>query len=157
MSRPRSSRAAVLKLFALYNQHGITSVADRNADRRSLDLYLSAPEGKRAGLLRVNVARSFRTDGSREELASAGLDDLVGKDEGAAVRRRCREDEWVRIGPIKMFLDGGMLNGSAYMRKPWPRGETYQITQDDYRGLLFIKPDQLNVIVEEAAKRQWQC
>ena len=39
------------------------------------------------------------------------------------------------------------------MRKPWPRGETYQITQDDYRGLLFVKPEQLNVVVEEAAKR----
>ena len=62
-------------------------------------------------------------------------------------------DEWVRIGPIKLFLDGGMLNGSAYMRKPWPRGDTYQITQDDYRGLLFIKPEQLQVVVEEAAKR----
>jgi len=52
----------------------------------------------------------------------------------------------VRIGPIKLFLDGGMLNGSAYMRQPWPKGDTYQITRDDYRGLLFIKPDQLNIV-----------
>ena len=35
-----------------------------------------------------------------------------------------------------------MLNGTAFMRQPWPRGDTYQITEDGYRGLLFIKPDQ---------------
>jgi predicted amidohydrolase YtcJ len=65
-------------------------------------------------------------------------------------------DDWVRIGPIKLFLDGGMLNGSAYMRQPWPKGPTYQITEDDYRGLLFIQPEQLHMIVEEAVRRGWQ-
>jgi hypothetical protein len=145
-------RAAVLKLFSLYNEHGITSIADRNAGRGDLDLYL-AFQKEGALTLRINVSRGFGAGGTREEIGKR-LDDLVGKDgrggpTGAG-------DEWVRIGPIKMFLDGGMLNGSAYMRKPWPRGETYQITQDDYRGLLFIKPDQLNVVVEEAAKRKWQ-
>jgi predicted amidohydrolase YtcJ len=53
-------------------------------------------------------------------------------------------------------MDGGMLNGSAYMRQPWPKGETYQIVEDDYRGLLFLQPDQLRMVVEEAAKRHWQ-
>jgi predicted amidohydrolase YtcJ len=145
-------RAAVLKLFGLYNRHGITSIADRNAGRSDLDLYLSLQKDD-ALTLRINVARSFGTSGGREDVARR-LDDLVGKDgrggpTGAG-------DEWVRIGPIKLFLDGGMLNGSAYMRKPWPRGDTYQITQDDYRGLLFIQPEPLKVIVEEAAKRKWQ-
>jgi predicted amidohydrolase YtcJ len=145
-------RAAVLKLFGLYNQHGITSIADRNAGRGSLDLYLAF---QKAGelTLRVNVARSFGAGGTREAIGKR-LDDLAGKDgrggpTGAG-------DEWVRVGPIKMFLDGGMLSGSAYMRKPWPRGNSYQITQDDYRGLLFIQPEQLKVVVEEAAKRKWQ-
>ena len=54
-----------------------------------------------------------------------------------------------------MCLDGGMLNGSAFMREPWPRGDTYQVTEDDYRGLLFIKPEQLKVVVEEAAQSQF--
>src|SRR5438105_1419882 len=49
-----------------------------------------------------------------------------------------------------------MLNGSAYMRQPWPKGDTYQVTRDDYRGLLFIKPEQLRLVVGEAAKRRWQ-
>ena len=57
---------------------------------------------------------------------------------------------------MKVFLDGGMLNGTAYMREPWGVGETYQITEPDYRGLLFIKPDDLAIIAEEAARRGWQ-
>jgi predicted amidohydrolase YtcJ len=65
-------------------------------------------------------------------------------------------DHWVRMGPMKVFLDGGMLNGTAYMREPWGVGETYQITEPDYQGLLFINPDVLEIIAEEAARRGWQ-
>jgi len=144
-------REAVKKLFSLYNEHGITSIADRNAGRGDLDLYLALQKDNELSV-RVNVARGFGSSGSREEVGRR-LDELPGKDgKGGPTGTG---DSWVRIGPIKLFLDGGMLNGSAYMRKPWPRGETYQITQDDYRGLLFIQPEQLKIICEEAAKRKW--
>ncbi len=145
-------RAAVKGLFARYNSEGLTSVADRNASRSDLDLYLKL---QREGDLtvRVNVARSFGAGGTKEEIGKR-FDDLAGKDgrggpTGAG-------DEWIRIGPIKLFLDGGMLNGTAFMRDPWPKGETYQVTQSDYRGLLFIQPAQLELVVGEAAKRKWQ-
>ena len=149
---PEKRRNAVKKLFQIYNEHGLTSVADRNASRGDLDLYLSLQKENEL-TVRVNVARSFSPSGSREEIGKH-LDDLAGPD--ARGGPTGAGDEWVRIGPIKLFLDGGMLNGSAYMRQPWPRGETYQIAQDDYRGLLFIKPEQLQIVVEEAAKRKWQ-
>jgi predicted amidohydrolase YtcJ len=147
-----AKREAVKKLFRLYNEQGLTSVADRNAARDALDLYLDLK--KRDELtVRVNVARSFSPSSSREE-AVRKLEELPGKDNlggptGAG-------DDWVRIGPIKLFLDGGMLNGTAYMRDPWPPGPTYQITESDYRGLLFIKPDVLQMVIEEGAKRKWQ-
>jgi predicted amidohydrolase YtcJ len=148
---PEKKREAVKKLLALYNQHGLTSIGDRNASRSDLDLYLSLQKDNEL-TIRVNVARGFGTASNRDE-AARRLDELVGKDgKGGPTGVG---DEWVRIGPIKLFLDGGMLNGSAYMRKPWPRGETYQITEDDYRGLLFIQPEPLKAIVEEAAKRKW--
>ncbi len=147
-----AKRAAVKKLFRLYNEQGLTSVADRNAGRDALDLYLDLMKHDEL-TLRVNVARSFSPSTSREEVVRK-LDALPGKDSlgcptGAG-------DDWVRIGPIKLFLDGGMLNGTAFMREPWPKGPTYQIAEDDYRGLLFIKPDVLQMVVEEAAKRKWQ-
>jgi predicted amidohydrolase YtcJ len=141
----------VKKLFSLYNEQGITSISDRNAGRGDLDLYLSLQKAREL-TVRINVARSFSSTGSREEIARR-FDDLPGKDGRGGPTGV--GDDWVRIGPIKLFLDGGMLNGSAYMRKPWPRGDTYQIAEDDYRGLLFIQPDQLRVICEEGAKRKW--
>ena len=145
-------RDAVKKLFRLYNEHGITSIADRNGSRGDLDLYLGFQKANEL-TVRVNVARGFSASGSRDEIARR-FEELPGKDGRGGPTGT--GDEWVRIGPIKMFLDGGMLNGSAYMRKPWPKGDTYQVTQDDYRGLLFIQPEQLKVVVEEAAKRKWQ-
>lgn len=148
---PEKKREAVKKLLALYNQNGLTSIGDRNATRSDLDLYLSLLKDNEL-TIRVNVARSFGTASNRDE-ATRRLDELVGKDgKGGPTGVG---NEWVRIGPIKLFLDGGMLNGSAYMRKPWPRGDAYQITEDDYRGLLFIQPEPLKAIVEEAAKRKW--
>jgi hypothetical protein len=43
-------------------------------------------------------------------------------------------DDWVRIGPLKVLLDGGMLIGTAYMREPGGVSEVYQITDASYRG-----------------------
>ncbi|MCI0459211.1 MAG: amidohydrolase [Gemmataceae bacterium] len=151
-AKPAARREAVKKLFRLYNEHGITSVADRSAGRDALDLYLSLHE-KGELTLRVNVARSFSPHGSREEIVRR-LEGLAGKDgKGGPTGKG---GIWVRIGPIKFFLDGGMLNGTAYMRWPWPKGDTYQIVEDDYRGLLFVEPDQVKMVVEEAVKRGWQ-
>lgn len=145
------TKALVKKLFGLYNEQGITSIADRAGSRSGLDLYRALLKNNEL-TVRINCSRSISPNGSREEIARR-LDDLPGKDHlggptgvGGA---------WIRIGPIKFFLDGGMLNGTAYMRQPWPKGETYQIVESDYRGLLFVEPEQLKIFLEECAKRKW--
>lgn len=148
----KKRREALKELFALYNQHGITSIADRSADRGALDLYESLlKEGELT--LRINVARSFGYVGTREEII-ARLEELVGKDGLGGPTGR--GGIWIRIGPIKFFLDGGMLNGTAFMRTPWPAGDTYQIVEDDYKGLLFVPPERVKILVEEATRRKWQ-
>lgn len=149
---PADRRAAVKKLFKLYNERGLTSVADRNGSRSDLDLYRQLHA---AGELtvRMNVARGLSPNGTREQVAKR-FEDLPGKDRLGGPTGV--GDDWVRVGPIKIFLDGGMLNGTAFMRQPWPKGPTYQVTQDDYRGLLFIPQEQLRMVVEEGVKRKWQ-
>jgi predicted amidohydrolase YtcJ len=144
-------REAVKKLFKLYNAYGITSIADRSASRSALDLYYALHKDNEL-TLRINVARSFSPYGTREEIAKR-LDELPGKDGLGGPSGK--GGIWIRIGPIKFFLDGGMLNGTAYMRQPWPKGETYQIVEDDYRGLLFTSPEQVKIVAEEAAQRKW--
>jgi predicted amidohydrolase YtcJ len=155
-SEPKSAgdakREAVRKLLAMYNAQGLTSIGDRDAGRDSLDIYLSLKE-KNELTIRVNVSRSFTPDGTREEVARR-LDELPGKDRRGGPTGV--GDDMVRIGPIKLYMDGGMLNGTAYMRQPWPKGDTYQITEEDYRGLLFLKPEPLLAVVEEAAQRKWK-
>ncbi|HXD86578.1 MAG TPA: amidohydrolase [Urbifossiella sp.] len=145
-------RAAVVKLFHLYNERGLTSIGDRNCGRGDLDLYLGLEKADEL-TVRLTVARSFSSSGTRDEIARR-FEQLPGKDGRGGPTGV--GTEWVRIGPIKLFLDGGMLNGSAYMREPWPKGPTYAVTEDDYRGLLYIQPEQLKIIVEEAGKHKWQ-
>jgi len=147
-----AKRNAVKQLFHLYNVQGLTSIADRNADRADLDLYQALHKAGEL-TLRINVARSFNPYGTREEIARR-LDALPGADGLGGPTGK--GGIWIRIGPIKFFLDGGMLNGTAYMRQPWPAGDTYQIVENDYRGLLFIPPDQLRLVIEEAVRRHWQ-
>jgi predicted amidohydrolase YtcJ len=144
---PKELREGVLQLFRRYNERGLTSIADRAGSQAGLDLYRDLA---RAGelTLRVNVSRQMSAGGSLEEIVRR-LDAVKDGPTGVG-------DDRVRVGPIKLFLDGGMTNGTAYMRQPWPPGPTYQITEKDYRGLLFIEPAQLRLFVEEASRRKWQ-
>src|SRR5947209_4804576 len=90
--------AAVKKLFQRYNEYGITSIADRNADRSALDLYLGLAQSGEL-TVRINVARSFNPYGSREEIARR-FDALPGTDgKGGPTGKG---GVWVRIGPIKL-------------------------------------------------------
>jgi predicted amidohydrolase YtcJ len=152
-SAPRvAKREAVKKLLRLYSAQGLTSIGDRDAGRSDLDIYLSLRD---AGELpvRVNVSRSFDPSGTREEIVRK-LEALPGKDERGGPTGA--GDDWVRIGAIKLYMDGGMLNGTAYMRQPWPPGDTYQIRESNYRGLLFLPPAQIHMVAEEAVRRHWQ-
>jgi len=151
-SPPAAKREAVRQLLALYNMTGITSVADRNTSRDALDQFLAL---QKAGELtaRITISPSFNPSGTRDQIVKK-LEDMAGGD--GRFGPTGKGDDWIRVGPIKLFLDGGMLNGSAYMREPWPKGPAYQVIEEDYHGLLFIQPDQLRVVLEEAAKRGWQ-
>ena len=143
-------------LFHQYNARGLTSIADRAAGESALAAYRTLRD-KGELTVRVNATRVLNeTAGDRAAIVAAmnrlaGYDRPGGPDGPTGVG-----DRWVRIGPLKVFLDGGMLNGTASMREPWGVGPTYQITDPDYRGLLFVPPEKLAIIAEEAARRGWQ-
>ena len=44
---------------------------------------------------------------------------------------------------VKVFLDGGMLTGSAFMRRPWGVSEIYSINDPEYRGMRYIDQERL--------------
>ena len=58
-------------------------------------------------------------------------------------------DEYLRVGPIKIFVDGGFTGPAAYTKEPY-KGET------DYRGTLSISLEELSTILAEAHAAGWQ-
>ena len=144
----------VKALFALYNGKGITSVGDRAASTSALRIYRGLRD--RGGLtVRVNATRVLEEPPGDRAAIVAALNKLAGYDGREPNGPSGVGDHWVRVGPMKVFLDGGMLNGTAYMRTPWGVGPSYQITEPDYRGLLFVEPGPLAILAEEAARRGW--
>jgi predicted amidohydrolase YtcJ len=58
-------------------------------------------------------------------------------------------DEHLRVGPIKIFVDGGFTGPAAYTKEPY-KGET------EYRGKLSITLEDLDTIIREAHAAGWQ-
>jgi len=58
-------------------------------------------------------------------------------------------DEFLRVGPIKIFVDGGFTGPAAYTKEPY-KGET------EYRGTLSIEPAELTRIIGELNAAGWQ-
>lgn len=58
-------------------------------------------------------------------------------------------DEYLRVGPIKIFVDGGFTGPAAYTKEPY-KGET------DYRGTLSLSLEELTTTISEAHAAGWQ-
>ena len=128
-------RQRLRALLAAYNEVGITSVTDRDDHRRRHRGLPDAEGSRRADL--PHPRHLLR----RRPVAA-----------GTSSRRRSatrpahplhRRDPMLWLHGIKIFLDGGMLTGSAYMREPWGMSKIYSIDDPNYRGLLFIQPQRL--------------
>jgi hypothetical protein len=59
-------------------------------------------------------------------------------------------DEYLRVGPIKIFVDGGFTGPAAYTKEPY-KGET------EYRGKLSIDPEELTTTIRELNAAGWQA
>jgi predicted amidohydrolase YtcJ len=149
-------REAVKHLHQLYNRQGITSIAERRTEFAAIDLFRNLAKSREL-TVRVNCTRLMEPVPKTRPEALAKLDELThGVDGKGSYGPTGVGDDWVRIGPLKVFLDGGMLIGTAFMREPWGVGDTYQITDPNYRGLLNVQPELLRDLYLEAAKRGWQ-
>jgi predicted amidohydrolase YtcJ len=71
-------------------------------------------------------------------------------DEMAAFGRKTGDgDEHLRIGPIKMLVDGGFTGPAAYTKEPY-KGEA------EYRGKLSLEPAEINRVISQAHAAGWQ-
>lgn len=149
-------RRALKHLYQLYNEQGITSIGERRGDPEVIDLCRDL-ESDGELTLRVNLTRIMQPVPRNLEDAIKLLEQFTNSPAGSLPYGPTGVgDDWVRIGPFKLWLDGGMLIGTAFMREPWGTGETYQITDPHYCGILNVPTNILNCLMLEAARRGWQ-
>ncbi|WP_164103583.1 amidohydrolase [Candidatus Laterigemmans baculatus] len=127
-------RERLRALLADYNSVGITSIADRNASDSAIDLYQQLKDE------RALTCRVYCYYGVNAQLPIEEVEEKIAE---AASHPAHQYDEMLWVRGIKVFLDGGMLTGSAYMREPWGVSSIYSISDPDYRGLLYIPHSRL--------------
>ncbi|GAA1764452.1 amidohydrolase [Agromyces humatus] len=123
---------------AHYLSEGITSVTDAGIaggwighSPRELEAYQNARD---AGVLRTRMQPMIAIDalheltGHRDDLPALGLDAGIRSGLG---------DEWLSIGPTKIFSDGSLLGSTAYLSEDYegcPHNHGYlQMTADELR------------------------
>lgn len=143
----QEKRERLRQLLADYNAVGITSVADRNAGHEALELYQSLLQSDQ---LTCRVFLSYSVNGQAE------WEDVQRQIQRAADHPLHQYNPWLWLRGIKVFLDGGMLTGSAYMKQPWGISDIYSIRDPEYRGLLFIPEDRLENMARYALERDLQ-
>jgi predicted amidohydrolase YtcJ len=149
-SRPRTHEAmvkAIRDMQKAYSRVGITSAFDR---AQSADGFRAYQEVRRNGemTVRTNVtyymSPSLGPDEMRKEIRSIPFVTGWG-------------DDWLRVGPLKTTVDGGILIGTAYMREPYGNNtHIYGYSDPDYRGVLAVQKESLFAMAETANELGWQ-
>lgn len=132
----------VKKLFADYNSVGFTTIADRGASKGSIDVY-QALRDSQALTVRLRLSHTFST-GSVWRTTELALDEVINH----PLRK---PDPMLQIIGTKIWLDGGMLTGSALMQEPWGVSSIYGITDKDYRGVQRTPSEHLDKMVRKVA------
>jgi predicted amidohydrolase YtcJ len=139
--------ARLRELLADYNSVGITSIVDANTDRRGLELYRTLLAQK---ALTVRTFMAYGVD------AQAPMDKIEATIREAAAHPLHQQSDMLWLRGVKAFMDGGMLTGSAYMRRPWGVSKIYAIDDPEYRGVRFIEPEKLYQIAKLALANDLQ-
>jgi predicted amidohydrolase YtcJ len=131
-----------------YVATGITSVIERNA---TVEGYRAYEALQKAGRLNVRATVTFRIphpeDAAQVERFITGLPFRFGSG-----------DDWLKVGPLKIFVDGGILLGTAFMREPYGAGahDLYAIDDPAYHGFLTLTPAQIRSAIAVGREHGWQ-
>jgi predicted amidohydrolase YtcJ len=137
---PRPTIESLIEQHRKLNAAGLTSIRYPGA---SIEQYRLLQEMERRKLLTIRVSQLMRVgadDAAKMRAAVAALD--VGPDEG---------NEWVRVGGMKLGVDGGFEGG--WMREPYaePWGEGGTFT-----GVNTMKQAAYTDVVKELNRIGWR-
>jgi predicted amidohydrolase YtcJ len=151
IKRPPPERQAIVdrmaELVSRYAELGITSIVDRRTD---VDGWRAFCDLKATDRLPVRASVTIFIDGDG---TAAGTERFIrglpfGPREG---------DEHLRVGPLKIAVDGGVLYGTAYLREPYGAQAfgLYGIDDPQYRGLLQMTAEQVRDVVRTGHRLGW--
>ena len=132
-----------------YAAVGITSIVERAASVEGYRAYEQLHAQGRLQL-RAVVTLLAQSDGTE-----AGTEQFLRTVPGAFKVG----DDRLRGGALKVFADGGILSGTAFMRQPWgpAAAALYGLANPDDRGFLTLSPDKMLAIVRTAHRQGWQA
>ena len=154
LARFQPSESAVPPLDTLERVHrqyvatGITSVIERSA---TVEGYRAYEALQRARRLNVRATVTLRIPHPED---AAQVEQFITR----LPFRFGSGDEWLKVGPLKIFVDGGILIGTAFMRDPYGAGarDLYAIDDSAYRGFLTLTPAQIRSAIAIGHRHGWQ-
>lgn len=137
--------ARLMELLQDYNRWGITGAIDRSCSDSGQAQYERL---LLAGNLtvRMRLSRGLSPNGDL-----AGIEKRL--DAFANDSYFTKPDPRLAIIGVKVFLDGGMLTGSAFFTEPWGISRIYGIDDPAYRGMRYIDDERLTQLVRACAQR----
>ncbi len=146
----KEKEEALVNMLKRYNSYGITSVCEGAGNANSRKLYQELENhGDLTARVFINILLPLFSGQNKDTLVDEvkNLDFKTGDG-----------DKWVRIGALKVILDGGILTGTAYLREPWGAraAKIYGIEDPSYRGVINYSYDDLVPIVKTAAGLGWK-
>jgi predicted amidohydrolase YtcJ len=149
--RSRSEGASLDMLEQVHRRYlaaGITSVIERGASLDGYKRYEALQRGDRLRVRATATIRVPRADNPAEvERFITGLPFRFGSG-----------DEWLKVGPLKIVADGGILIGTSFMREPYGLGarQLYAVDDPSYRGFLTLTPEQIASAIGIGHRLGWQ-
>lgn len=147
---PAEREKALVKMLARYNQYGLTSLISGTGSPESLKMYRNLADRK---MLTARISLNMLLP-EMEKVTRESVTEMVKKYNGITT---ADGDEWVRIGSLKVFLDGGILTGTAFMKEPWGTKAVsiFGIEDPDYLGVVNFTRQELADIVSVANEYNW--
>ncbi len=140
-------RGVLEDLLRRYSRLGITSVTDRKTDAEGWRTYNDLHSLKRLPV-RTTLTIFVDADGSVADTERFIRGLPCGPGDG---------NHWVKTGPLKIGVDGGVLYGTSYLRDPYgPNAfKLYGLDDPQYRGLLQMTPEQVTNVIRTGHRLHW--
>ena len=140
---------ALQAMLKRYNRYGITSIFSGTGDFETIKMYRDMKE---KNILSARIYQNILIQpehGIKKEAMAERLKAFSEKTGDG--------DNWVKIGSLKIFMDGGILTGTAYLSEPWGEKAQRIFGIDDplYKGIINYSREDLVTIVTAARQYGW--